>query len=656
MCFNQGDLNICTYYNSVRGCRRHDDCNFLHICMSYIKETCLPSCKYNHDVFKTNCTRVLESHGISMDRTARSILRKLRDKIQTSSNAPANPSSSTENYRPSTSSYNNEEGFSDLVLCTYYNTKRGCKRSSDCKFLHMCRSYINKKCPSSCKYNHDVFTPNCKKVLKNHGIFMEQPAKAILRELKDKLEMSSATPVRLQPSRQESVSSRPMTKGEICTYNIRGKCNYGERCIREHYGLPYRWLYKLKDDEDAVWNPFTDEEQTQLEEQYCDVSKDSIEVVNGERFAEDDSNNSIAVLHFGNMEISNCEVVRKSTASSVTEPPNHPFTTEWMWYWEDNDPAGGGKLWRPYGQKNSDGNAKADKDSHELEESYQQFIEDSKLSTANFNTGANSYTLDFGTMQQNSETYTTIREVRRRPKEVVTTLYISNYKKEIQLNRAKGVSMHTSSSDGSSTTFPDTWEKTDGNKLDPDATFQLFDVKSGSTEYNDIQRLFSATCPNKILKIQRVQNEELWEDYARKRERMKKKTKTVDVSVNEKRLWHGTREYHVNAICQQNFDFRCSGSSSGTAYGQGSYFARDASYSTGYAIAASSGRRFMFLAKVLVGDYTVGNPTHRRPPEKIVASGQIKILYDSCVNQFLNPSIFVIFDKDQMYPEYLIEY
>lgn len=30
--------------------------------------------------------------------------------------------------------------------------------------------------------------------------------------------------------------------------------------------------------------------------------------------------------------------------------------------------------------------------------------------------------------------------------------------------------------------------------------------------------------------------------------------------------------------------------------------------------------------------------------------------YDSCVNNSTNPSIFVIFEKQQIYPEYLIEY
>lgn len=59
----------------------------------------------------------------------------------------------------------------------------------------------------------------------------------------------------------------------------------------------------------------------------------------------------------------------------------------------------------------------------------------------------------------------------------------------------------------------------------------------------------------------------------------------------------------------------------------------------------------MFLARVLVGEFTLGSSSYVRPPLK---DGQN--FYDSCVNSSSNPSIFVIFEKQQIYPEYLIEY
>jgi len=93
----------------------------------------------------------------------------------------------------------------------------------------------------------------------------------------------------------------------------------------------------------------------------------------------------------------------------------------------------------------------------------------------------------------------------------------------------------------------------------------------------------------------------------------------------------------------------------GVAYGQGSYFACQASYSHNYAGSDSSNYRYMFLARVLVGDYAVGNRSLTRPPPKD-PSNPYGELYDSCVNDENNPSIFVIFDNSQAYPEFMITY
>lgn len=60
----------------------------------------------------------------------------------------------------------------------------------------------------------------------------------------------------------------------------------------------------------------------------------------------------------------------------------------------------------------------------------------------------------------------------------------------------------------------------------------------------------------------------------------------------------------------------------------------------------------MFVALVLVGDYTRGSSGYVRPPPK----ANSKTFYDSCVDSESNPSIYVIFEKQQVYPEYLINY
>lgn len=161
-------------------------------------------------------------------------------------------------------------------------------------------------------------------------------------------------------------------------------------------------------------------------------------------------------------------------------------------------------------------------------------------------------------------------------------------------------------------------------------------------------------------------------------------------TVNQLYLFHGTDESLIEAICEQNFDWRICGTH-GTVYGKGtaqqfhqcfsanetcvefgsrvittylcdrsrslltlsfipgSYFARDASYSDRY---ARGQRKIMFVALVLVGEYTKGNGGYVRPPPKRNGKG----FYDSCVDTESNPSIYVIFEKQQIYPEYLIQY
>ena len=58
----------------------------------------------------------------------------------------------------------------------------------------------------------------------------------------------------------------------------------------------------------------------------------------------------------------------------------------------------------------------------------------------------------------------------------------------------------------------------------------------------------------------------------------------------------------------------------------------------------------MFMAKVLVGEFTAGSRNLKTPPKK----GNGTDLYDSVVDNILNPSIFVVFPDNQSYPEYLI--
>ncbi|KAK2141009.1 hypothetical protein LSH36_1185g00068 [Paralvinella palmiformis] len=173
-------------------------------------------------------------------------------------------------------------------------------------------------------------------------------------------------------------------------------------------------------------------------------------------------------------------------------------------------------------------------------------------------------------------------------------------------------------------------------------------VTEKSSSFAMIFEKFFATMDQTRFKIDyifRIQNLGLWEKYIRKKREMQLSVH-LKGNANEKSLFHGVSNQEiVRCICREGFDWRVCGKH-GTLYGNGSYFARDASYSNNYSIKNRSRKRQMFLSLVLVGAYTQGEQNVTRPPQ----------LYNSCVDDMTDPNIYVIFHDDQSYPEYLIEY
>ena len=92
----------------------------------------------------------------------------------------------------------------------------------------------------------------------------------------------------------------------------------------------------------------------------------------------------------------------------------------------------------------------------------------------------------------------------------------------------------------------------------------------------------------------------------------------------------------------------------GTAHGKGTYFARDAAYSDGYARPSGPSRhKHMYMCKVLTGEYAQGNSSMVSPPPKPNSPTE---MYDCVVDNVNQPRVFVVFHDSQAYPEYLITY
>ena len=61
----------------------------------------------------------------------------------------------------------------------------------------------------------------------------------------------------------------------------------------------------------------------------------------------------------------------------------------------------------------------------------------------------------------------------------------------------------------------------------------------------------------------------------------------------------------------------------------------------------------MYLARVLVGEYTTGLRGMITPPPK---GSAYRDAYDTVVDNPRNPTIFVVFYDNQCYPDYLITF
>ena len=183
---------------------------------------------------------------------------------------------------------------------------------------------------------------------------------------------------------------------------------------------------------------------------------------------------------------------------------------------------------------------------------------------------------------------------------------------------------------------------------------ELVEVPSSSVDYKDVEAIFHTTCRKDewlIVKVERVQNLQQWQLYQAHKVMVESRRHGND--ANEKRLFHGTERDTIPKINRNSFNRSFCGKNA-TAYGKGVYFAVDASYSIDdtYSRPDSQGNKYMYLARVVVGDFCVGNDTMKVPPPLPGTSNLL--LYDSTVNRLDQPAMHVIYHDAQAYPEYLI--
>ncbi|NXW62372.1 PAR14 polymerase, partial [Eurystomus gularis] len=203
------------------------------------------------------------------------------------------------------------------------------------------------------------------------------------------------------------------------------------------------------------------------------------------------------------------------------------------------------------------------------------------------------------------------------------------------------------SEDQESTVLPATWVDMQNERV------KVVELKQEAREYRDVQERFLKTCQTlKIEKIERVQNPYFWKAYQIKKREMDNKNGNRN---NERLLFHGTSEESLTLINNYGFNRSYAGTHAAN-YGNGTYFAVDASYSANdiYSKPDANGKKYMYLARVLVGEYSQGTRGSITPAAKTTSNPTD--LFDSSTDNVNRPSMFIIFNDIQAYPEYLITF
>ena len=200
-----------------------------------------------------------------------------------------------------------------------------------------------------------------------------------------------------------------------------------------------------------------------------------------------------------------------------------------------------------------------------------------------------------------------------------------------------------------------TWQSREKHGLDSQ---KLFVVIKPSDEFSTVESSFRKTLPSvEIDLIERIENGPQHESFSVYQRNVQRRLgDAFDRATMVRLLFHGTTEDACKSIINSDvagFQPLLAGVATGALWGDGTYFARDAIYSDGYACRLPSGQKQMLAAEVVVGQWTKGARGTKICP---LMRGDQYERYDSLVNDESDPSIFVVQHSAAAYPAYLITY
>ncbi|XP_063610546.1 uncharacterized protein LOC134784410 [Penaeus indicus] len=580
-----------------------------------------------------------------------------------------------------------------LKLCTGHLGSKGCKNRRDCIDMHICQNFLKGICRyRSCGLGHNLTTGHNSKVLQK--FFLNRlGSDTLLRVLSKnipKITSNSHKGSADQGIRDSSPDQKPLETSEsdvtppsgdddesdadclsggrverkkrspnekkthiqsvwssdsdgdvgipeICYDSVEGICTRLDiDCERLHSFQHFYWQISR---DKSKWFNLHPQLVSCLEKSYCDVSKDGVTLPKlKETDLQSGHTGAVKILSrdewtsdFQSMTLVNsshkvCAHLRRLCSQKTASVKANTF----RWYYRDDD-----QKWVPYDNSEEKGqhitNISEEIEKHYLAKPSTPF----NVKNQRFN-----YVLDFQRMFQINAITNKRRDIRRRPLEhLCDTSHRSLSPVDTQNQSLLPVDTQNQS------LLPRDWED-----MQPKERVRLVDLDPKSKEYrNVIILLGNDTYKAKVQKIQRNQNPYLWKAFQIKKEEMILQYGD-EASVKMTDLFHGTKPDIVNTICKENFDFRLHGESTGHIWGKGSYFGNDITFCYRYCRPDSTGLRYLFVAKVLVGAIVLGEKDLRRPPLNTATNN----LFDTTVDNETHPTIFVKYDKQEYYPEYII--
>ncbi|XP_077975400.1 uncharacterized protein LOC120333057 isoform X2 [Styela clava] len=195
--------------------------------------------------------------------------------------------------------------------------------------------------------------------------------------------------------------------------------------------------------------------------------------------------------------------------------------------------------------------------------------------------------------------------------------------------------------------IPSHWENMSENE-----NLKYVRLTSSCAEFREIEENLGKSLSNfNINSIHRIQNKRLYNRYQQEKRRVAKLYPGENI---EMKLFHGTKADIANKIATDGFDRGYCGSANDVAFGNGVYFAKNASYSNNikYATPEKNNERTIIVANVITGEYQRGS-RGMKSADRISSSAE---MYNCVVDNTTNPTIFVIFVDAGAYPSYLIKY